>query len=181
MRPKYGPRAAPRSALPAGSSRFCRTPSVGLEPTTPYHGNRSSTAANARPHSRIPATAAASVGGADRAPEGLTRRAVVAARDDDPDTRMRCSTKARLCPTACPTGCVFPVAKPNRAGIIIRVSGVGVPPPALPRPLISTANQALSAAGQAGGARCRPVRIRCSFPGGGRPSAAGCLRLRSMV
>jgi hypothetical protein len=36
----------------------------------------------------------------------------------------------RLCPTACPTGPHSPMAKPNSSGIIIRVSGVRVPPPA---------------------------------------------------
>jgi hypothetical protein len=37
----------------------------------------------------------------------------------------------RLCPTACPTGARCPMAKPKYRGIIIRVSGVRVPPPAL--------------------------------------------------
>ena len=36
----------------------------------------------------------------------------------------------RLCPTACPTSRDFPMVEPNRAGIIIRVSGIRVPPPA---------------------------------------------------
>jgi len=35
-----------------------------------------------------------------------------------------------LCPTACPTRPEFPMVKPNQPGIIIRVSGVRVPPPA---------------------------------------------------
>ena len=35
-----------------------------------------------------------------------------------------------LCPRACPTMRESPMAKPNQAGIIIRVSGVRVPPPA---------------------------------------------------
>ena len=42
--------------------------------------------------------------------------------------------KLRLCPTACPTP-RFPIVKRNRAGIIIRVSGVRVPPPASPKAL----------------------------------------------
>ena len=45
------------------------------------------------------------------------------------DTR-NAAAGVRLCPTACPTGPEFPMAKPNQAGIIIRVSGVRVPPPA---------------------------------------------------
>jgi hypothetical protein len=39
--------------------------------------------------------------------------------------------EVRLCPTACPRRPEFPMVKPNQAGIIIRVSGVRVPPPAL--------------------------------------------------
>jgi hypothetical protein len=38
--------------------------------------------------------------------------------------------RMRLCPTACPTDPGFPMAKPDACGIIIRVSGVRVPPPA---------------------------------------------------
>src|SRR4051794_32865828 len=47
------------------------------------------------------------------------------------DTRNAARLTVPLCPMACPTGPEFPMAKPNQAGIIIRVSGVGVPPPAL--------------------------------------------------
>ena len=46
------------------------------------------------------------------------------------DTRNGVRAKLRLCPTACPTGLKCPMTKPNEAGIIIRVSGVRVPPPA---------------------------------------------------
>jgi hypothetical protein len=46
------------------------------------------------------------------------------------DTRNGVRAKVRLCPTACPTGLKCPMAKPNQGGIIIRVSGVRVPPPA---------------------------------------------------
>jgi hypothetical protein len=38
--------------------------------------------------------------------------------------------EARLCPTTCPIGPDCPMVKSNSAGIIIRVSGVRVPPPA---------------------------------------------------
>jgi hypothetical protein len=38
--------------------------------------------------------------------------------------------RMRLCPNACPTGRKCPMAKPRSGGIIIRVSGVRVPPPA---------------------------------------------------
>jgi hypothetical protein len=47
------------------------------------------------------------------------------------DTRNGVHPSARLCPTVCPTSPEFPMSKPNGAGIIIRVSGVRVPPPAL--------------------------------------------------
>ena len=46
------------------------------------------------------------------------------------DTRNAVRARVRLCPTACPTALQFPMVKPNQAGIIIRVSGVRVPPPA---------------------------------------------------
>jgi hypothetical protein len=46
------------------------------------------------------------------------------------DTRNAVRTRVRLCPTACPTRPEFPMFKPNQSGIIIRVSGVRVPPPA---------------------------------------------------
>jgi hypothetical protein len=36
------------------------------------------------------------------------------------DTRNAVQPDMRLCPTACPTGTEFPMAKPNLAGIIIR-------------------------------------------------------------
>jgi quercetin dioxygenase-like cupin family protein len=39
----------------------------------------------------------------------------------------------RLCPTACPIRAQCPMAKPKSPGIIIRVSGVRVPPPAWKR------------------------------------------------
>jgi hypothetical protein len=46
------------------------------------------------------------------------------------DTRNAVRARVRLCPTACPTRRGFPMVKPNQSGIIIRVSGVRVPPPA---------------------------------------------------
>jgi hypothetical protein len=46
------------------------------------------------------------------------------------DTRNAVRARVPLCPTACPTGPEFPMPKPNQAGIIIRRSGVRVPPPA---------------------------------------------------
>jgi hypothetical protein len=46
------------------------------------------------------------------------------------DTRNAVRARVRLCPTACPTDQDLPMGKPNPAGIIIRVSGVRVPPPA---------------------------------------------------
>jgi hypothetical protein len=52
------------------------------------------------------------------------------ARLESPDTQNAARPKVRLRPTACPTGLESPMAKPKRAGIIIRVSGVRVPPPA---------------------------------------------------
>ena len=64
---------------------------------------------------------------AHRIARALLRRAA--------DTRNGVRPGAQLCPTACPTGPELPMAEPNRAGIIIRVSGVRVPPPASrPRP-----------------------------------------------
>ena len=50
---------------------------------------------------------------------------------DAADTRNAVPPNVRLCPTACPTGPEFSMAKPNSSGTIIRVSGVRVPPPAL--------------------------------------------------
>jgi hypothetical protein len=58
------------------------------------------------------------------------------ARLESPDTQNAARPKARLRPTACPTGLESPIAKPKRAGIIIRVSGVRVPPPALIKSLL---------------------------------------------
>jgi hypothetical protein len=46
------------------------------------------------------------------------------------DTRNAVRLTVPLCPTACPTGPELPTAKANQAGVIIRVSGVRVPPPA---------------------------------------------------
>jgi hypothetical protein len=39
------------------------------------------------------------------------------------DTRNGADPWTQLCPTTCPTGAEFPMAKPRSAGIIIRVSG----------------------------------------------------------
>jgi hypothetical protein len=47
------------------------------------------------------------------------------------DTRNAMHPGARFCPTVCPIRRGSPIAKPNQAGIIIRVAGVRVPPPAL--------------------------------------------------
>jgi hypothetical protein len=46
------------------------------------------------------------------------------------DTRNGVRPRVRPCPTACQTGRVFPMAKPKLSEIMIRVSGVRVPPPA---------------------------------------------------
>jgi hypothetical protein len=46
------------------------------------------------------------------------------------DTRNAVRLGVPLCPTSCPIGPECPMAEPNLAGIIIRVSGVRVPPPA---------------------------------------------------
>ena len=45
---------------------------------------------------------------------------------ESPDTQNAARPKVPLRPTACPTGLESPMANPNRAGIIIRVSGVRV-------------------------------------------------------
>jgi hypothetical protein len=46
------------------------------------------------------------------------------------NSRVGSATSSQLCPTACPTSLESPMAKPKLDGIIIRVSGVRVPPPA---------------------------------------------------
>ena len=46
------------------------------------------------------------------------------------DTRNAVRLGVPLCPTSCPIGPEFLMAKPKLAKIIIRVSGVRVPPPA---------------------------------------------------
>ena len=66
-----------------------------------------------------------SVGRAE--PRGLDKPALHAIYED---TRNAVRARVRLCPTACPTRPEFPMVKPNQPGIIIRVSGVRVPPPA---------------------------------------------------
>ena len=43
------------------------------------------------------------------------------------DTRNGVRPGVQLCPAACPIGPELPMAKPNRTGIMIRVSGVRVP------------------------------------------------------
>ena len=63
---------------------------------------------------------------------------------------------AQLCPLLCPPAPVLGSVEPKRRGIIIRVSGVRVPPPALEVP----ANRCFPpASGQRNHSACRPVRI----------------------
>ena len=54
------------------------------------------------------------------------------------DTRNALRPGVRMCPTACPTGPESPMAKPNRAGIIIRASGIPPAPEALPAGPLAT-------------------------------------------
>jgi hypothetical protein len=64
---------------------------------------------------------------------GLEKRAL---RPICEDTRNAVRARVRLCPTACPTRREFPMVKPDQSGIIIRVSGVRVPPPASEKSLV---------------------------------------------
>ena len=91
---------------------------------------------------------------------------------------LPCGMTVQLCPTACPTGLEVPVAKPSSAGIIIRVSGVRVPPLALRQgrgPLASTAVSGLDSAErrQLVGGPLRTAQMR-AFVSNGTPALPPC-------
>jgi hypothetical protein len=65
-----------------------------------------------------------------RRPHRLAHRLARALLRRPADTRNGVRPGVQLCPTACPTGPELPMAKPNRAGIIIRRSQVRVLSPA---------------------------------------------------